>query len=222
MAVKDLRTSPEDRSARAVQSSRGGWSAAGPSGDLAMMALLWMLLVAIGVAGRLWQPTHHVTPMVAIGLVAGTVFTNPLVALSVPVAALAASNLFLPAYGSFLMAVVVFAATAWPALLGCFVPGIRGGRTWTWLGGALAHSLVFFVSTNLAYWWISDDYPRTAAGLIQCFTMALPFYRWMPLGDAGWSLAALGLVRAAAAAAGWRAGQVGGGVPDAARGGRLD
>ena len=228
MTVQDLRALSEDRSARGDQSSRGnqsfqgGWSAACPSGSPAILALLWMLLVAIAVAGRLWQPAHHVTPMAAVGLVAGAVFASPLMAMSVPVAALAASNLFLPAYGSFAMAVVVFAATAWPALLGSFVPGIRRGRPWTWLGGAFAHSLVFFLSTNLAYWWISDDYPRSAAGLMQCFAMALPFYRWMPVGDAAWSLAALALVRAAAAAAGWQPGQAGGGVPEAARGGRLD
>lgn len=171
-------------------------------GDPAALAAVWLLLVVIGAAGRLWQPAYHVTPMAAVGLVAGFVFGNPLVAMSVPVAALAASNLFLPAYGNIAMAAVVFAATAWPALLGRFVPGIRECRGWTWLGGALAHSLVFFLATNLAYWWIFDDYPKSFTGLVECFTMALPFYRWMPVGDAAWSLAAVGLLRAVQAGVG--------------------
>ncbi len=202
------------------RASRAGLT--GVWGDPASLATFWLVLVVIGAAGRLWQPAYHVTPMAAVGLAAGAVFTSPLLAASVPVAALAASNLFLPSYGSFTMAVVVFAATAWPALLGFVAPGIREGRGWTWLGGALAHSLVFFLATNLAYWWISDDYPRSAAGLAECFTMALPFYRWMPVGDAAWSLAALALVRSATAAAGSRPLQAGGGVPDGSRGVPLD
>jgi len=203
MAKSDLKASRKD--------SREGFAAV--FGDPASLAAVWLLLVVIGTAGRLWQPAYHVTPMAAVGLVAGFVFGNPLVAMSVPVAALAASNLFLPAYGSIAMAAVVFAATAWPALLGFFVPGIREGRAWVWLGGAFAHSLVFFFSTNLAYWLISDDYPRSFAGLVECFTMALPFYRWMPVGDAAWSLAAVGLLRAV---------QAGSGVPDGGRSVPLD
>ena len=195
-------------------------SSAAPSLALAApwsWVALWLVLVAIGAAGRLWQPAYHVTPMAAVGLVAGAVFTSPLLAASVPVAALAVSNLFLPSYGNFTMAIVVFSATAWPALLGFVAPGIREGRWWTWLGGALAHSLVFFLATNLAYWWISVDYPRSADGLAECFTMALPFYRWMPVGDAAWSLAALGLVRSLAAAAGGRPVRAGGGFPEGGR-----
>jgi hypothetical protein len=200
--------------------SRGGLAAV--FGAPSALAAVWIVLVVIGAAGRLWQPAYHVTPMAAIGLVAGAVFASPVVAASVPVAALAVSNLFLPSYGSFTMAVVVFAATAWPALLAFVAPGIREGRVWTWLGGALAHSLVFFLATNLAYWWISDDYPHSAAGLAECFTMALPFYRWMPVGDAAWSLAAFALVRSLAAAAGSRPVQAGGVVPDGGRGVPLD
>ncbi len=183
-------------------------------GDPASLAAVWLLLVVIGVAGRLWQPAYNVTPMAAVGLAAGFVFGNPLLAISVPVAAMAVSNLFLPGYGSLGMAAVVFAATAWPALLGRLVPGVREGRTWTWLGGALAHSLVFFFATNLAYWWIFDDYPKSFAGLSECFAMALPFYRWMPVGDAAWSLAAVGLLRSVSAGAERRSLQTGGGVPN--------
>jgi hypothetical protein len=191
MARKELRAMLQSRFAAA--SGSGG-------NDSAMMAVIWILLVAVAVAGRLWQPALNVTPMAAVGLAAGAIFTHPLVALSVPLAALAASNLFLPAYGSFAMALIVFAATAWPAVLGFFVPRIRQGAAWAWLGGALAHSLVFFVVTNTAYWWTTDDYPRSFAGLAECFTMALPFYRWMPVGDAAWSLGTLGCLGMAAGA----------------------
>jgi hypothetical protein len=173
-----------------------------------MQAVVWLALVALAVAGRLWQPTWngeqlwHATPLAAVALAAGFLFANPLVAASVPLAALAASNLVLPGYGSLGVAAVVYAATAWPVLLGtCGVLGQDRPRWLAVVGGSLATSLVFFLSTNLAHWAFMADYPRTMAGLGECFVAALPFYRWMPVGDAAWTLATFGLIVAARMAA---------------------
>lgn len=171
----------------------------------------WLLLVACAVAGRLWQPSWngeplwHATPLAAVALAAGFLFRNPLVAASVPVAALAISNLALPSYGNLGVAASVYAATAWPVLLGG--SGLLGRDRPRWLavlGGSLASSLVFFATTNLAHWACTSDYPHTAAGLATCFAAALPFYRWMPLGDAAWTVvtfAAILSIRSGAEAA---------------------
>ena len=173
-----------------------------------MQAVVWLALVALAVAGRLWQPTWngeqlwHATPLAAVALAAGFMFANPLVAASVPLAALALSNLVLPGYGSLGVAAVVYAATAWPVLLGtCGILGQDRPRWLAVVGGSLATSLVFFLSTNLAHWAFMADYPRTMAGLGECFVAALPFYRWMPVGDAAWTLATFGLIVAARMAA---------------------
>lgn len=168
----------------------------------ALLAAVWVGLVALGVAGRLSQPAWHVTPMAGVALAAGAVFANPLVAATVPLAALLVSNLGLDAYDSLPMAAVVFAATAWPVLLGGLMRrATAGGRVagvFAILGGALASSLVFFLATNLAFWWFTAEYPHTTEGLVACFTAALPFDRWMPVGDAAWSLATFGGLAAAA------------------------
>jgi len=177
-------------------------------GSVSMQAVVWLALVALAVAGRLWQPTWngeqlwHATPLAAVALAAGFLFANPLVAASVPLAALAVSNLVLPGYGSLGVAAVVYAATAWPVLLGtCGILGQDRPRWLAVVGGSLATSLVFFLSTNLAHWAFMADYPRTIAGLGECFVAALPFYRWMPVGDAAWTLATFGLIVAARMAA---------------------
>jgi hypothetical protein len=159
----------------------------------AVLCGVWCVLVAVSVAGRLWQPAYNVTPFAGAAIAAGAVFSSPMVAASVPVAALAISNLALPGYGlsggGFLMAAVIYAAISWPVLMGGMV---RNGRLATVVGGALASSLVFFLSTNFAHWCLSNDYPHTAAGLLSCFAAGLPFYRWMPVGDVAWSLAMMG------------------------------
>lgn len=157
----------------------------------AVSVLLWVALVTLAVAGRLWQPhwngqpLWHATPLAAVALAAGAVFGRTLTAASVPLVALAVSNLALPNYEHPGIAVVVYAATAWPVLLGGFV---RRGRLPAVVGGALASSLVFFLATNFAHWLLMNDYPRTFAGLVTCFSAALPFHRWMPVGDVAWSL----------------------------------
>jgi hypothetical protein len=177
-------------------------------GSVSMQAVVWLALVALAAAGRLWQPTWngeplwHATPLAAVALAAGFLFANPLVAASVPVAALALSNVLLPGYGSLGVAAVVYAATAWPVLLGtCGILGRDRPRWLAVVGGSLATSLVFFVSTNLAHWAFTADYAHTMAGLGECFVAALPFYRWMPVGDAAWTVATFGLIVAARMAA---------------------
>jgi len=158
--------------------------------SFAMLCGVWFVLVAVSVVGRLWwQPAYGVTPLAGAALAAGAAFPSPLVAVTVPLAALTISNLVLPSYDSLVMTAVVYAAFAWPVLLGGMV---RNGRLLTIMGGALASSLVFFVTTNFAYWCLSNDYPHTLPGLLACFAAGLPFYRWMPVGDLVWSLVFMG------------------------------
>ena len=154
---------------------------------LPLFGAVWVALVMVGVLGRLWQPGWNVTPMAGVALAAGALFPNLFAAATVPLVALAISNLAMPGYGSLTMAAVVYAATVWPVLLGSrLVPG----KAWkAVVGSALASSLVFYLSTNLAYWWLTADYPHTLAGLAACYVAALPFYRWMPVGDVAWSVA---------------------------------
>jgi len=164
---------------------------------LPLLAVVWLFLVTLAVVGRAWQPAAHVTPLAAVALAAGVFFPSTIVAASVPVAALAIGNLFLAGYGSLTMAIVVYAALAWPVVLGR--AGLLGGvgRGTRWLnvvGGALASSLVFYFATNIAHWLLTDMYPRTASGLAACLVAALPFHRWMPVGDVVWSLAVFALL----------------------------
>ena len=146
---------------------------------------LWLALVAIGVCGRLWQPTYNVTPFAAIGLAAGSLFGISLTAVAVPIVALVISNVALPGYDSTAMALVVYVSFACPVLFGSLV------RRQGWvavIGGSLASSLIFFVTTNFATWALTQLYPHTLAGLTTCYIAALPFYRWMPVGDVVWSI----------------------------------
>lgn len=154
----------------------------------AALAVVWAALVTVAVVGRLWRPEWdgtrlwNVTPFVAVALAAGMIFPRRLVAATVPLAALTVSNLALPGYQSPWITVAVYAATAFPVVLGGVV---RRGRWPALVGGALAGSLVFFLVTNAAHWAFTADYPHTTTGLAACFAAALPFFR--PLEDLAWT-----------------------------------
>ncbi len=154
---------------------------------------LFVLLVAIGAAGR-WLGARddwsllspNFTPMAAIGLFAGYVFANRWLALAVPAAALAISNLYLASYHSWLMPVAVCGSFMAAPLLG---RAVRGRPTLPRMASAiLAPAVFFFLTTNFVH-WIDDGsrlhsmYSRGFDGLMACYAAGVPFFRWMLEGD---------------------------------------
>lgn len=147
---------------------------------------IFILLVAIGIVGRWGQPDWAVTPVAAIGLLAGCYFRQAWVAMLVPLSAMLITDLLLPGYHAFAVMVAVYLSMAAPPLLGRLLR--RGsGPTWAAKLGAvsLAPATFFFLITNLAVWaWSSQPYyEKSVAGLMACYAQALPFYRKMLLGD---------------------------------------
>jgi hypothetical protein len=45
------------------------------------------------------------------------------------------------------------------------------------VGASLASATSFFVVSNFAVWAFGDMYAKSFAGLVQCYTMAIPFFR---------------------------------------------
>ena len=59
-------------------------------------------------------------------------------------------------------------------------------------GAALTSSVLFFLMTNLGVWASGHLYPRTWAGLVTCYTAALPFFRNGLEGDLLYTLVLFG------------------------------
>jgi hypothetical protein len=67
-------------------------------------------------------------------------------------------------------------------LIGKYVAS-RKGMSWI-IGGALTSSILFFVITNFAVWLAPNFmYPKTLSGLMECYAMAIPFFRNTIMGD---------------------------------------
>ncbi|HTN77898.1 MAG TPA: DUF6580 family putative transport protein [Pirellulaceae bacterium] len=138
------------------------------------------LLVAIGVAGRMLPHPANFTPVAATALFAAFVLRSRLLALVVPVVTMLISNYF-EEWTPPAVALAVMVGMSFPLLLrGLLRESLTCGRL---VGCALLSSCFFYVITNLAVWQFSPAYTHDLAGLVRCFTVALPFFRNTLAGD---------------------------------------
>jgi ABC-type transport system involved in cytochrome c biogenesis permease subunit len=130
-------------------------------------------LIVLAAASRLLPHPPNFAPVAAIGLFAGA-HTSRRAGWLVPFAALLASDALLGFYSpvGMLWNYLAFAACL---LLGSGFLARR--RSALRLGGAvLTSSVAFFAISNFGM-WASGYYPRTLAGLVECYVAALPFFR---------------------------------------------
>jgi hypothetical protein len=138
-------------------------------------------LVVLAVVCRLSSPVFHTwnfVPMGAVALYAGSRLPRRW-AWIVPVLAIVLSDLVLD-FGTprpilELSRWTVYATLAATSLLGRFANLPKVGR-WLLPLLSLSSSAIFFLTTNLATWAEGHQYPLTLAGLVECYTLALPFY----------------------------------------------
>ncbi len=157
-------------------------------------ALLAGLLVVFAIATRIIFNMLHVynfNAVMAAGLFAGAYLGSRRMGLVIPFIAMLITDAVIGFYDWKLMA-VVYASFGIAVLLGKFY--VKDATLLRWIGSVLGGSLTFFVATNFAVWLFGDGsfYPHTLAGLGQCFTMAIPFYRSSFLGDLTWSAVLFG------------------------------
>jgi len=146
-------------------------------------------LVALDVVARLLPHAPSLTPLAASALFAGVIFRSRILALAVPIAAMAISDLVLGGYDWRIMA-AGYVAIAMPAFLGMWARW--NGRTIAIAAAVPTMSLLFFAASNFAVWAFSGIYPLTAQGLVACYIAALPFLKSTLIGDALWSAALFG------------------------------
>ena len=139
--------------------------------------LAGMILVAA--ASRLCPHWPNFTPIAAMALFGGAHFADKRLAFGVPLLAMLLSDALIGFHAGM---IAVYASFALVVALGL---GLRANRTVFSVGGtALAGALLFFLVTNFAVWSAGALYPRTLAGLAECYGAAVPFFRNTLAGDA--------------------------------------
>lgn len=145
------------------------------------------IFIIIAAATRLLPHPANFTPILAISLFAGAYLSNRTLAALIPVAAMFIADIFLGFHNLMLPIYALMVALSFAGR------GLQENRTPLRIGGfTLAGSLVFFLVTNFLVWMTSGMYALNIAGLIQCYTMAIPFFQNQLAGDLFFSVVLFG------------------------------
>lgn len=157
------------------------------------LVLLFILILAAALY-RIWdgRPMGF-APQIAMALFAGSVSRDKRFAFLFPVLSMLISDiLYQVLYMQGLTTIKGFYGGQWEnylliasvTVIGFFLNKNRIGQI---MAGSLAGAVFYFIASNLLV-WIGDGldinsrlYPKTFAGMITCFTAALPFFRWSVL-----------------------------------------
>jgi hypothetical protein len=132
--------------------------------------MLAISLILIGILLRFVPHAANFTPVAAIALFGGA-YLNKRSAFIVPLILMIASDAVIGMHN-----VVIF---TWGAFAGITLLGLglqKKSSPIKMISFSLVSSLLFFIVSNFGV-WLMGWYPRTTAGLVQCYTMALPFLR---------------------------------------------
>lgn len=151
-------------------------------------ALVAVLLVLFVVVSRLLPHPPNFAPVAAVAIFAGALLPRRW-ALSLPLAAMIVSDALIGFHDTILFTWGSFALIA--LLSHKFLKAKLGWRNSA--AASIGASILFFVVTNFGVWLQSGMYARTLAGLVECYYMALPFFRNTLLGDMVYTLGFFGL-----------------------------
>ena len=144
--------------------------------------LLVAFFVLLGVFTRVIPHPPNMTAIGAIALFSGAFFFDKRLAFILPTIILLLSDLLLgfqpilSVYVSFLIIVS----------LGFILS--KKHTTISIINMSLLASLIFFIITNFSVFISSALYPKTMIGLIECYTLAIPFFLNTLIGNVVYSL----------------------------------
>ena len=141
------------------------------------------VLITLGIAARFLPHPANFAPIGAIAIFSGLYLPRKW-AIVLPLAAMFFSDLFIGFYNLPIM-FSVYGSLAMMGVIGLWIR--KNKKLSTVLGGTILGSVIFYLLTNGAVWAFGSLYPHTAAGLLQSYYLAIPFFRNSLLGDLGLS-----------------------------------
>jgi hypothetical protein len=141
-----------------------------------MNFLVAVILILFAAFSRLIPHPANFTPIAAIALFSGA-YLGKKYFLVIPVAAMLIGDIFL---GFHPMMIWVYGSFIVIALIGLWLKSHK--NVGYILGTTLVSSIIFFIITNFGV-WVAGFYEYSLRGLIECYTMAIPFFRNSIAGD---------------------------------------
>ena len=145
-----------------------------------------VLLILFAAFSRLIPHPANFTPVAAIALFSG-VYLNKKYFRIIPVAAMLLSDIFLGFHSTMIW---IYGSFAVIALIGLWLKSHK--KAGYIFGTTLVSSIIFFIVTNFGV-WLSGYYGFTFNGLVECYVMAVPFFKNTVAGDLFYVAAMFGI-----------------------------
>ncbi len=129
-------------------------------------------MIALAAASRFLPHSPNFSPIMAMALFAGAYLSNKKLAYAIPLIAMFVTDIFLGFHSAM---PAVYLSMGLSAFLG--VKYLNKVNAFRVIGTSFAGALIFFVLTNLAVWMTSGMYAINLSGLVNCYAMAIPFFR---------------------------------------------
>jgi Family of unknown function (DUF6580) len=145
--------------------------------------MLAYVFVVLAIAVRFMPHPWMFTPVTASLLFFGA--RGPRRFLWAPVVMLAASDVVLTKwFWHYRFTWDQLVVWAWYAAVLMLGTRLRENRKPLWImASALGSSVAFYLLSNFAVWASFNMYPKTLAGLMTCYTLAIPFFKPSLIGD---------------------------------------
>lgn len=141
--------------------------------DKVVNYVLALILILIGVSFRFLPHVPNFTPIIALTLFSAAYLPRK-AAFIVPLGVMIISDLFIGSYSLNLMLVVYGSLL----LLVCLGFYLKKNDNWKRIGVAsVLGSAAFFLITNFGVWILTPWYGKSFSGLLQCYYLALPFFK---------------------------------------------
>ena len=129
-------------------------------------------LILLMVFSRLLPHPPNFTPVIAVAILSGYFFKNIYISLFVLLFSMITSDLFIGFYKSMIfvyLSLIIIAITFFKIrkkinFKNLFVFGFFG-------------SLIFFIISNFGVWILGNMYEKNLDGLIECYFLAIPFFK---------------------------------------------
>ncbi len=145
--------------------------------------ILAIALVMFGVSSRLLPHFPNVVPITAITLLGSVYLPKKLFFL--PLIILFISDFFIGFYGTDMF--YVYGSYLLTALIGLWLK--EHNEIGTVIETSIFSSVLFFLITNFGVWAPPNNwYLHNFAGLLNCYEMALPFFRNSLIADVGYTI----------------------------------
>ena len=140
------------------------------------LVLTGMILIAA--FSRLIPHPPNFTAVAAIALFGGAYFNKKMYAFLIPLTAMFLTDIIIGFHRNMMAVYLAFILITFIGL------SLRNNKKIMGIFlASVSASVSFFIITNFSTWLLGTMYPKTGAGLAECFIAAIPFFHYTLLGD---------------------------------------